>query len=102
MTGASTFLTGAISCACGVIALFFLRFWRTTHDPFFVYFALSFALEAVGRGASAFLQLPDENPGFYGGHPSLKAIAITFYTNTDSLISDLRSGQIDGTDQMWV
>src|SRR5262249_31382661 len=40
------------------------------------------------------------NPGFYGARPHLKAIAITFYTNTDSLISDLRSGQIDATDQL--
>ncbi len=40
------------------------------------------------------------NPGFYGARPSLKAIAITFYTNTDSLISDLRDGRVDATDQI--
>jgi hypothetical protein len=66
MSALSTFLSGAISLACGVVALFFIRFWRSTHDPFFIWFALSFALEAVGRGASAFLQLPDANPAFYG------------------------------------
>src|SRR4029079_6437337 len=58
MSDLTTFLSGAISLACAVVALFFLRFWRSTHDTFFILFALSFALEAVGRGASAFLQLP--------------------------------------------
>ncbi|HUR87904.1 MAG TPA: DUF5985 family protein [Ramlibacter sp.] len=66
MSALSTFLSGAISLACAVVALFFMRFWRTTRDSFFIWFALSFALEAIGRGASAFLQLPDGNPAFYG------------------------------------
>jgi hypothetical protein len=62
----SIFLTGAICVASLVIALFFLRFWRSTRDRFFIFFALSFALEGVARGASAFLQLADDNPAFYG------------------------------------
>jgi uncharacterized membrane protein YhfC len=66
MNASATFLTGAISFACFVIALFFLRFWRSTHDSFFIYFALSFALEALGRGAAALMQVGDENPAFYG------------------------------------
>lgn len=65
MMAASTFLTGAISLACFVVALFFLRFWRTTRDPFFVFFSLSFALEGANRGASAFVQFGDENPALY-------------------------------------
>jgi uncharacterized membrane protein HdeD (DUF308 family) len=60
------FLTGAISIACFVIALFFLRFWISTRDRFFVFFALSFALEGIVRGASAVLYLTDDNPAFYG------------------------------------
>jgi len=62
----SLFLTGAISVSCLVAALFFLRFWRTTRDRFFIYFAASFALEGVARAGSAFLQLGDNNPLFYG------------------------------------
>lgn len=38
-------LSGAGAMAALVIALFFLRFWRRTGDRFFVYFALSFAVE---------------------------------------------------------
>lgn len=66
MNAAQAFLTGAISVACFVIALFFLRFWHSTRDRFFVFFALSFALEGLTRGASAVLQFPDNNPVFYG------------------------------------
>ncbi|MEJ6023594.1 DUF5985 family protein [Ramlibacter sp. PS4R-6] len=65
MTPVAVFLTGGICVACFVIALFFLRFWRATRDRFFVFFALSFALEGGARGASAFLQLDDNNPAFY-------------------------------------
>ena len=43
------FLIGAIVTASLVIALFFLRFWRTTGDTFFIYFALAFTLEAISR-----------------------------------------------------
>jgi hypothetical protein len=66
MTTLNTFLTGAISLACFLVALFFLRFWRSTRDPFFVYFALSFALEGCNRGAAAFVVLGDDNPVLYG------------------------------------
>jgi hypothetical protein len=66
MSPFTLFLTGAISVACFVVALFFLRFWRSTRDRFFVYFAASFALEGVARAAAAFVQLGDNNPMFYG------------------------------------
>ena len=40
---------GAIAMASLTIALFFLRFWKSTRDRFFLYFAISFALETVTR-----------------------------------------------------
>jgi hypothetical protein len=60
------YLSGAISLASLVVALFFLRFWRTTRDPFFLCFSLSFALECASRAASVLLHLTDDNPAFYG------------------------------------
>ena len=42
-------LTGAIAMASIVIALFFLRFWRTTKDRFFLFFALSFFIDGMDR-----------------------------------------------------
>ncbi len=59
-------LSGAIGTASLVVALFFLRFWRSTRDRFFLYFAISFALEAGGRllmGANA--SYGEEAPAFY-------------------------------------
>ena len=42
-------LAGAIAMASLIIALFFLRFWRASGDRFFLYFALSFAIEGLHR-----------------------------------------------------
>ena len=36
------FLLGAIVMACGVAGLYFLRFWRKTHDRLFALFAIAF------------------------------------------------------------
>lgn len=49
-------LVGAITLANFLIGLFFLRFWRSTHDPFFLYFALSFSIEGVNRLISGVTQ----------------------------------------------
>lgn len=43
------FLAGAIAMGSAVIGLFFLSFWRTTRDRFFLYFSLSFFVEAAHR-----------------------------------------------------
>ncbi|MFP5390552.1 MAG: DUF5985 family protein [Gammaproteobacteria bacterium] len=45
-------LGGCIAMGSLTIALFFLRFWQTSRDRFFLYFALSFALEGVHRFVS--------------------------------------------------
>jgi hypothetical protein len=42
-------MVGAIVMGCLVIALFFLRFWRSSDDRFFLYFALSFGIEGFHR-----------------------------------------------------
>jgi uncharacterized membrane protein len=42
-------LLGAIACASLVVALFFWRFWLSTKDRFFLWFSLSFAIEALNR-----------------------------------------------------
>jgi hypothetical protein len=42
-------LTGAIGMASLIAALFFLRFWKTTRDRFFLYFAVSFLIQGVNR-----------------------------------------------------
>ena len=57
----SQMMYGAISMASLTIALFFLRFWRSTGDRFFLYFALSFFIEGVHRIYSAILNEAGED-----------------------------------------
>lgn len=42
-------MNGAIACACFIVGVFFLRFWRSTRDRFFLYFALSFWIQGINR-----------------------------------------------------
>lgn len=43
----SSLLTGALVMACAVIGLHFLRFWKSSRDSFFLYFALAFWIQGV-------------------------------------------------------
>ena len=43
------FLLGATTMASAVVGLAFLRFYRRTHDRFFLFFAASFWLDALSR-----------------------------------------------------
>ena len=42
-------MLGAIAAGCFVVGLAFLRYWRSTRDRFFLFFMLSFWIEAVNR-----------------------------------------------------
>jgi hypothetical protein len=42
-------LSGSVAMGSMTIALVFLRFWRDSRDRFFLYFALSFAVQAGHR-----------------------------------------------------
>lgn len=44
-----TFLLGMISMGCAVAALLFLKFWTSSHDRLFLFFAAAFAIEGVNR-----------------------------------------------------
>jgi Fe2+ transport system protein B len=54
------FLVGFTAMGCFVIALFFARFWRTTGDRFFAWFALAFALFGANRVVLGFLSETSE------------------------------------------
>jgi hypothetical protein len=60
-------LMGAIAAGWLVAGLFFFRFWRQTRDRFFLWFALSFWLEAIDR-ITLGLMAPasEDNPAIYG------------------------------------
>jgi uncharacterized membrane protein HdeD (DUF308 family) len=53
-------LLGAIGMAWLVASAFFVRFWRTTHDRFFLLFAISFGIEGLNRFALGLSDQPNE------------------------------------------
>jgi hypothetical protein len=57
---AEGFLLGVVATSSLVAALFFLRFWRTTGDSFFLWFAAAFFIEGLNRTAILLLAHPSE------------------------------------------
>ena len=60
------FLLGAFAMGCAMAALAFFNFWRQTKDRLFLWFALSFAIEAANRTFFAASGLPDDAAYYYG------------------------------------
>lgn len=54
------FLLGVIATASVTSGFFFLKFWRTTHDSFFLAFAASFLIEGANRFAVLLVDKPSE------------------------------------------
>ncbi len=45
----ANFSSGVIAALCWVVGLYFIAFWRRTHDRFFAFFAAAFWLLGLGR-----------------------------------------------------
>jgi hypothetical protein len=54
------FLSGAIVMGFVIAGLFFLRFWKRTHEGLFVAFALAFWLLGLTQALLAFTDIPVE------------------------------------------
>jgi hypothetical protein len=67
MTGdVSSVLMGSVATLSLVATLFFLRFWRKTHDNFFLLFSIAFALDSATRFVLALSHVSVEaEPLFY-------------------------------------
>ena len=62
----TSFLLGAMAMGCALTALFFLRFYRDTRDRLFLYFSLSFFIEAINRTIFALADLArEDSPAYY-------------------------------------
>jgi peptide/nickel transport system substrate-binding protein len=48
------------------------------------------------KGTTVFIK----DPNFYGPKSNADAVALTFYTNADAMITDLKGGQLDYVDQV--
>lgn len=58
-------LIGAISCCSVIVGLFFVRFWRSTQDRFFLFFAISFFIEAANRASLSMFSMQEGSPTYY-------------------------------------
>lgn len=58
-------LIGAIAACSFIVALFFVRFWRATQDKFFLFFAISFFIEAVNRASLSVFDMQEGSPSYY-------------------------------------
>ncbi|MGH9858591.1 MAG: DUF5985 family protein [Candidatus Acidiferrales bacterium] len=60
------FLLGVIAMASVTAGVFFLKFWRDTHDLLFLAFAVTFLVEGFNRTSVLFLADPSEgSPRIY-------------------------------------
>lgn len=60
------FLLGVIATASFAAGLYFLKFWRSTRDSFFLLFAASFFVESLNRTSILLLAKPNEgSPRIY-------------------------------------
>jgi hypothetical protein len=55
-----TFLAGAIVAGFAVAGLFFLKFWKKTHDELFLAFTGAFWLLGLGQALLTFSNIPLE------------------------------------------
>jgi len=58
-------MLGAIAMASLVAAMFFLRFWKNTRDRFFLFFAITFFVEALDRVALGLTTVSREQEPFF-------------------------------------
>lgn len=56
----TTFLAGAIVAGFAVAGLFFLKFWKKTHDELFLAFTGAFWLLGLGQALLTFSNIPLE------------------------------------------
>lgn len=97
------FLLGAIAALCLVAGIFFLRFWRETHDRLFLFFSLAFLIEGINRIALALSENPREgDPFFY--LVRLGSFLIILYaiwdknrSGSDSTTAPLTSSDLEST-----
>lgn len=57
------FLSGAVAFGFAACALFFLRFWKRTHEGLFLAFSIAFLLLGAGQTILALGNIPTEERG---------------------------------------
>ena len=65
MEHVNEFIMGMQVLACGVIGLFFMRFWRKTADRLFFFFSLSFWILGMNWLVLAFADKDEPQTAYY-------------------------------------
>lgn len=65
MTDTAHMLIGAIAATSFAIGLFFLKYWRSSRDRFYLLFSASFFIEAVNRAAMGAIGSSELEPLHY-------------------------------------
>jgi hypothetical protein len=60
LSGLLAFLGGAVTAGFAIAGLFFLRFWRRTHDGLFLSFSIAFALLGIAQAMVSLSDMPVE------------------------------------------
>ncbi|HTF91135.1 MAG TPA: DUF5985 family protein [Planctomycetota bacterium] len=58
------FLSGAVAMGYFIAALFFIRFWKKSHDRLFLAFAVAFGLFALNQCLAIWIGATDERIGY--------------------------------------
>lgn len=69
-----TFLLGVIAAFSLTAGVFFLKFWRRTHDLLFLAFGAAFLIEAFNRTSFLFIDRPNE------GSPAIYAVRLLAFS----------------------
>jgi len=64
MSPTFAFVSGAVTMGYAVASLFFLRFWKRTHDGLFLAFAVAFLLLVLNSLLVAMTNVPLENRAY--------------------------------------
>lgn len=81
------FLLGIIFTMSIIAAVYFFKFWRKTHDRFFLAFGAAFLIEGVNRLGFLFLETPNE------GSPTIYTIRLmAFLLVLAAILSKNRPG----------
>ena len=82
-------LNGAVMMGYWTVALFFLRYWRSSRDRLFAFFALAFAVMGANSAAIALLRVDDER-SYYLYVARLLAFLVILYAVWDKNRAQVR------------
>jgi hypothetical protein len=84
-------MLGGIAMASLIIGLLFIRFWKTTGDRFFLFFAAAFFIAGAGRVIMGLIpHITDHSPLIY--LTQLLAFLVIIYAIVDKNRSQKRKG----------